>query len=72
MKKIAFYASIFLSLVAFAGCSHLKPAGPATDPDLASMATSDLQKTTTAEKARKKEKVTPSAAAACSTFRPAK
>jgi membrane-bound lytic murein transglycosylase D len=63
VKKIAFYVSFLLSLMALAGCGHLKPAGPAADHDLAMAANTDLKPTTAAAKAHNKEKVTTSAAA---------
>lgn len=63
MKKIALYASFFLSLVALAGCGHLQPAGPTADNGLATAANTDLKKSTTAAKLHKGKKVPPSAAA---------
>lgn len=48
MKKIALYAVLFLTLVAFTGCTHLAPSGPAIpmEPDLPSATAGNVEAAT--------------------------
>jgi membrane-bound lytic murein transglycosylase D len=64
LKKIAWYALLLPFLMAFTGCSHMAPAGPAAEPDLAALTIPrPVEKTAASTKVFKKERLNTSAAA---------